>query len=417
MVYLLLLLLTSFVLMSALTSAALKPVTEQKIAILGGGIHGASIAYYLSQMGCKPVIIEKTSIAAAASGKAGGFLARNWGRGKALNAMHTKSFDLHAELANELSLESYRPVKVLSVNGNRKGNTDASWLDGRATSSVMESNPMLPLRADAAQVTPLELTTKLVDAAITRGTEVIIDSVDGVMIEDNEVKGIHLRSKTDGPLLVDKVVVAMGPWSSPFVEDNFEVPLPMEGIKSTSIVYSDLKEVKQDPWACFCDEDENSCHLELYPRPNGDLYICGCGGSDYVRGDRLREGGDCDSADKIRADPKRVAAASTSFKTMTSLGNNPPSIEQACMRPCANDGLPVMGEIPGYSNAYVSTAHNCWGILWAPVSGLLMAELLVNGKTSTVDISSFSIARFSKQGYKVEKRGKKVKGNPIGEQW
>ena len=137
--------LVPFVLMSALTSVALKPITEQKIAILGGGIHGASIAYYLSQMGCKPLIIEKTSIAAAASGKAGGFLARNWGRGKALNAMHTKSFDLHAELAKELSLESYRPVKVLSVSGNKKGKTDTSWLDGRATSSVMESNSMLPL--------------------------------------------------------------------------------------------------------------------------------------------------------------------------------------------------------------------------------------------------------------------------------
>ena len=400
-----------------MSALALKPITEQRIAILGGGIHGASIAYYLTQMGCKPVLIEKTSIASAASGKAGGFLARNWGRGKALNAMHTKSFDLHAELAKELCLESYRPVKVLSVNGNRKGNTDATWLDGRATSNIMESNPMLPLKADAAQVTPLELTTKLMDAAKSRGAEVIIDSVDGLLIDNDEVKGISLRSKPDEPLPVDKVIVAMGPWSSPFVEDNFGVPLPMEGIKSTSLVYNDLEAIKQEPFACFCDEDENSCHLELYPRPNGDIYICGCGGSDYVRGDRLREGGDCDSADKIHADPKRVAAASTSFKTMTSLGNNPPSVEQACMRPCASDGLPVMGEIPGYSNAYVSTAHNCWGILWAPVSGLLMAELLVNGKASTIDISSFHIARFAKQGYKVEKRGKKVKGNPIGEQW
>jgi len=42
----------------------------------------------------------------------------------------------------------------------------------------------------------------------------------------------------------------------------------------------------------------------------GELYICGCGGSDYVSGDRLRAGGDCESADKVHQDPARVQAAS-----------------------------------------------------------------------------------------------------------
>ena len=51
-------------------------------------------------------------------------------------------------------------------------------------------------------------------------------------------------------------------------------------------------------------------------RPD-ELYICGCGGSDYVSGDRLRSGGDCESADKIHEDPRRVAAARRSFEAMT----------------------------------------------------------------------------------------------------
>jgi fructoselysine-6-P-deglycase FrlB-like protein len=32
----------------------------------------------------------------------------------------------------------------------------------------------------------------------------------------------------------------------------------------------------------FCDEDENACHLEIYPRNNGEIYVCGCGGSDII---------------------------------------------------------------------------------------------------------------------------------------
>jgi len=35
---------------------------------IGGGIHGVSTAYYLSQRGIKSLIIEKSAIAAAASG-------------------------------------------------------------------------------------------------------------------------------------------------------------------------------------------------------------------------------------------------------------------------------------------------------------------------------------------------------------
>ena len=72
------------------------------------------------------------------------------------------------------------------------------------------------------------------------------------------------------------------------VEDWFGLPLPLDGVKSTSFAYNEVCEVVAEPYACFCEEDKNNCHLELYPRPNGELYVCGCGGSDYVNGDRLR---------------------------------------------------------------------------------------------------------------------------------
>jgi glycine/D-amino acid oxidase-like deaminating enzyme len=159
----------------------------------------------------------------------------------------------------------------------------------------------------------------------------------------------------------------------------------MEGVKSTSIVYQNLDPIKTEPFACFCEEDSNDCHLELYPRPNGEVYICGCGGSDYVSGDRLRAGGDCESADMVKADPTRIAAASKSFQAMTSLGDKKPEQTQACMRPCPSDGLPVMGEVPNVEGAYISCGHNCWGILWAPASGLAMAELIATGKSSTIN--------------------------------
>jgi hypothetical protein len=40
--------------------------------------------------------------------------------------------------------------------------------------------------------------------------------------------------------------------------------------------------ILQEPYALFCDEDDNGCHLEVFPRNNGEIYVCGCGGSDIM---------------------------------------------------------------------------------------------------------------------------------------
>ena len=76
--------------------AAAKP--PEKIVICGGGIQSAAIAYYLSLRGVKSTIVERSQVACAASGKAGGFLARGWGSG-ATRQLHEVSFDLHEQLA------------------------------------------------------------------------------------------------------------------------------------------------------------------------------------------------------------------------------------------------------------------------------------------------------------------------------
>ena len=82
--------------MSALSS-------KSHVAIVGGGIHGASIAFHLSkQIDAPKVTIVERSAGSSASYKAGGFLAREWGSGPTVQ-LHQKSFDLHVDLAKELN--------------------------------------------------------------------------------------------------------------------------------------------------------------------------------------------------------------------------------------------------------------------------------------------------------------------------
>ena len=153
---------------------------------------------------------------------------------------------------------------------------------------------------------------------------------------------------------------------------------------------------------------------QVYPRSTGEVYLCGLGGSRYVTDEELRAGefapGD------VHADAERAKVAARAFGLMAKrFAGVEPDAVQACMRPCPPDGLPYMGPIDDISGAYISAGHNCWGILWAPVSGKAMSELLIDGEASCVDLRPFSPSRFAprRQG----KRGRKRGDAAVGEQW
>lgn len=57
--------------------------------------------------------------------------------------------------------------------------------------------------------------------------------------------------------------------------------------------------------------------------------MCGCGGSDKVKGDRLRENiGDCFDSNMIQGDVTRVEAALKSLSALSSIGDLKPDVIQ-----------------------------------------------------------------------------------------
>jgi glycine/D-amino acid oxidase-like deaminating enzyme len=65
-----------------------------RVIICGGGVIGACTAYFLARRGIEVTVVERTEVAAAASGKAGGFLALDWCAGTPLDALARRSFEL-----------------------------------------------------------------------------------------------------------------------------------------------------------------------------------------------------------------------------------------------------------------------------------------------------------------------------------
>ena len=116
-------------------------------------------------------------------------------------------------------------------------------------------------------------------------------------------------------------------------------------------------------------------------------------------------------------DPSRVAAGAKSFAGLSaSVGAGGPRKTQSCMRPCPPDALPILGAVPGVDGAYMACGHNCWGILWAPVTGRIVSELVVDGKSRT-KIDAFSPGRITRERGGGRGRGKKIRGDDVGEQW
>mmetsp|Transcript_28983 Transcript_28983/g.33310 ORF Transcript_28983/g.33310 Transcript_28983/m.33310 type:complete len:474 (+) Transcript_28983:75-1496(+) len=416
----------------------------KNILVIGGGIQGTSVAYHLSQhpsynsQNTKIQILEAKSPASAASGKGGGFMARSWGDGSPTQSLHHLGFDLYKEYATKLDLKSYRKLPVLSVSpgkndsGLKRALKDRNvkdvmpnWLDGN-----MGNVGLLGYGDDTAQVTPTEIVERMIEMG---NIEVIVGECVGVESNINEVgsgngdddgnknkqiSGVRYipRGQSEEVIIeADTVVVSAGPWSCT-AEDWFDnaVDLPMEGVKSTSIVWK-KGEDDVDATALFCGEDNRfGTHLEVYPRPDGSIYICGIGGSDYITKEELKAGA---YREECNAKESRVDAASSAFREMSGVYKQKGALDrvQACMRPCPPDAMPYMGKIPGYDGAYINAGHNCWGIAWAASCGKAMAELIWDGESSSVDLKPFDPSRFTtKVG---GGRGRKRRGMNVGEQW
>jgi D-amino-acid dehydrogenase len=70
-------------------------------------------------------------------------------------------------------------------------------------------------------------------------------------------------------------------------------------------------------------------------------------------------------------------------------------LEWAGLRPYPPDGLPVIGPVPGRENVVVATGHGRLGITLAPVTGKLVAEILLDG-AEPGELEPFRVERFAR---------------------
>jgi D-amino-acid dehydrogenase len=294
------------------------------------------------------------------------------------------SLDLHAELASRGLATGFERRGILNVY-----ETDAGFALAQAhadstglTASVLDRDETRRLEPavgervagsvyypDEAHCDPLAFVYAVARAAREAGATIETDAA------------VHRLSRSNGGIAVDwnrgrlqadTVVLAAGAWTSELAA-SLGVFLPQEGGKGYHL---DLARAPDDPKIPISFDE---AHVIATPLP-----------------DRLRLSGTLElagldtSISRVRVDAIRRAAA-----RVLAIDHERPELETwAGLRPCTPDGLPVIGRPFGVEPLVLATGHARKGLSLSPITGKLVAELVVGDPTG-FDLAPLSPDRFS----------------------
>lgn len=369
------------------------------IAVIGGGIVGASAAYHLAKAGVKTILVD-----GAHDGKATSAGAGIVAPGTSLRPL-PPFFELakpavayYLELASDLSeingercgyevcgklmvadspekTAKFPEFKALFEQRRAEG---MSNLDDITDISPAEAKEMLPILGDvdaamfisgAARVDGRSLRTALTTAAEKLGAQIIRGEA-SLEIKSGKVTGIT----TDlDKVPVDAVVVAAGTWTNHVLQPvGFQLAInPQKG----QIV-----------------------HIVMPGQNTSQWPILGWGGSQYQLSfgpDRVVCGAtrELNSGYDTRVTPAGVKhVLDEQLRLCPGLAEGTLAEVRVGLRPYSDDALPFIGMVPGADNLVVSSGHGPSGLQLGPYSGLLAAEL-AQGLQPSANIDAFRLDR------------------------
>lgn len=365
-----------------------------EIAIVGGGAAGCAAAYWLSRAGARCVLIEREGVAAYASGFSAGGLNPLEGAGIPgdLAPLAIRSFRMHQEIWDDLTERSgldFEPKIISSVRvalseddldemrasheifSAAGDGFSAEWLDA---AQLRELEPRLTPNAiralDArgnAILSSLRYTRALAESARTMGCRIVSAEVVGVVSRGAAIEAVETRDET---IPCAAAVFATGPWAAD-VERWLGVSVPIAPWKGEIV----RTLAPGGPLSA----DFHGADVSLDHREGGQIWV---GATEENRGFDLS--------------PSRAAfdiLMSGAARLMPEMADAEIVRQTACLRPLSPDGMPIIGEAPGWRNAYLATGAGKKGILLSPAMGKAVADLITDGQTD-MPIAGFGAERF-----------------------
>jgi glycine oxidase len=387
-------------------------VKNWDVIVIGGGIIGLSLSIELRRKGASVLVVERGEPGREASHAAGGMLVDcPLETPTVLQPLATASARLYPEFARELEVESGMKVDlrdqgtILFLSKEHIGNPiltssqmrpaaiglaeleslepalrkvvfsrielesfrEGCGVDAN-TNQVEEFLKAIPGRAlylNERSVDPRALTAAALQTAKRRTVDISSgEEVATVDVSNGRVAGV-ITTKTS--FRSPKVVNCAGAWSGQIAPQAFPTrPVKGQMLCLASRSRNLLKHVIRTP------------EVYLIPRSDGRILV----------GTTVEEAG-FDKRTNVETIQRLHRAA---IAIVPELRDAKILEDWAGLRPGTPDALPILGATatPGY---YVATGHFRDGILLAPITALVMAEVIA-GTTCNYDLKPFSPARF-----------------------
>jgi len=379
--------------------------TAADVAIVGAGVIGAAIAFYLTRRGIRPLVIEKEDPAAGSSGACDGLV-----------FLQSKKPGLHLELAIESRRRFEELAQVLgpeiefrpsgglclienedelaalgrSIAAQRAGGLSVELIAGE---EVRRLEPLVSERILAAgfspldaQVNPYALTFALLRAARAGGARLLGgEPVVGIETAAGRVRAVRTpRRRIAVPIVVNAagahapeigrlagVEVPITPRRGQLLVTAARPPLLRHGLISARYIAA-----KFNPELARSGE----MGFSLEQAESGNLLI---GSTREFAGYDRRT-----SFEGIRAVARRVLPV---FPALASL----PVIRTfAGLRPYTPDGLPILGPVASMEGFLMAAGHEGDGIALSAITGEMLAAHIA-GDSPRFPLEPFRLERFS----------------------
>src|SRR5579883_1496051 len=352
-------------------------VMDADAVIVGAGIVGASCAYFLAEAGMRVCVVERSGVAGGTSGSGeGNILLSDKVPGPELE-MARAGLALWAQLARDLSDDIEYEEKGAIVVAE-----DAAQLE--ALQATVAGAAYYPRDA---QVQPMLATAALLRAARRHGA-ILLDHTELKQVERDGQGAIVAAQTTRGRIRTPRLVNAAGPWS-PAVAALCGTELPVRPRKGHIVVTEPLPrlvyhKVFEAGYAGTVASDEAALQVAAVVEDTrgGTILL---GSSRQLVG--FRPGVE---VAVLRAIVRRALRFFPILASVQALR------AYVGYRAFAPDHLPIVGADPAVPGYYVNTGHEGAGICLGPISGKLLAQLVL-GRTPEIDMAPFRPDRFERQ--------------------
>ncbi|WP_028782195.1 glycine oxidase ThiO [Thalassobacillus devorans] len=362
------------------------------VAIIGGGIIGHAISYYLNKSGVRAVVIEKGASGSKATKAAAGMLGVHTEH-QASDSYHQfcqhsrnlyqdLSKELHALTAIDIGLSPFGMMEI-AMNETHKQEllekkhafTSLEWLDAE---QVRDKVSALPQEVSGAlymskdgHVEPAATCEALKRAALLHGGDLLENTN---VLEITKTEDIFTVQLENASLAASHVVAASGSDSGRWFEAA-GMANPIVPVKGECFSIKPGRHYFKE--ALFFKD------FYIVPKPDG-RYIVGATSNTGDLSTGTTAGGLADLMHRV-------------FAVFPELKKEPMQEFWSGVRPGSVDGLPIIGEHPAVTGFYFATGHYRNGILLAPATGRMMKDLITKQDVRQDFREMLSPERFEKE--------------------